>query len=292
MHVADTTRPTLELSDIAVTRGGRTIVHDISIAFPSGRLSMLLGPNGAGKSTVIKAASGEWRTARGEVRLNGTEIKSMTPAELARRRAVVPQAAMLSSPFTALDVVMLGVTVPGFGLATDCAPGRAALAAVGLEGFEGRLYTELSGGERQRVHIARAFSQLDAAPGVAAGDSVLLLDEPTASLDPGHQVLVLQALRAHAELGRTVVAVMHDLNLASAWADHVVMMRDGRVHAIGAPQELFNDAVLSDVYGCRMRSNLMPHDGRAFVLPHHTTLHSPYSSGATLSVALGASGRG
>ena len=229
MPVADTTLPTLELSDIAVARGGRTIVDDISIAFPAGRLTMLLGPNGAGKSTVVKAASGEWRAARGQVRLNGRDIKSMATAELARLRAVVPQATMLSSPFTALEVVMLGVTVPGFGLATDPSPGRAALAAVGLEDFDNRLYTELSGGERQRVHIARAFSQLAAAPGVAAGDSVLMLDEPTASLDPGHQVLVLLALRAHADQGRTVVAVMHDLNLASAWADHVVMMRDGRV---------------------------------------------------------------
>ena len=292
MLVADAMRPTLELADIAVARGGRTIVDDITIAFPPGRLTMLLGPNGAGKSTVVKAASGEWKAARGQVRLNGRDIKSMTSAELARLRAVVPQITMLSSPFTAIEVVMLGVTVPGFGLANDPTPGRVALAAVGLEGCDNRLYTELSGGERQRVHIARAFSQLAAAPDVAAGDSVLMLDEPTASLDPGHQVLVLGALRWHADQGRTVIAVMHDLNLASAWADHVIMMRDGRVQASGPADKLFNDEVLSHVYGCQMRSNLVPRDGRAFVLPHHTSLHRSHSSGATQPVAVGAARRG
>jgi iron complex transport system ATP-binding protein len=214
----------------------------------------------------------------------------MRPAELSRRRAVVPQATALSSPFTALEVVMLGVTVPGFGLATDAAPGLAALGAVGLAGFERRLYTELSGGERQRVHIARAFSQLAAAPDVEPGDSVLLLDEPTASLDPAHQVLVLRALRAHAELGRTVIAVMHDLNLASAWGDHVVMMRDGRVQASGPIDGLFRGEILSHVYDCDMRSNMVPVDGRPFVLPHHTALRRPHSSGATPPGAVGAAG--
>lgn len=290
MRAADTTRPVLELSGVAVVRSGRTIIDDVSLSFEPGRLIMLLGPNGAGKSTVVKAASGEWPLARGRVRLGAREVRTMRPAELSRLRAVVPQATVLSSPFTALEVVMLGVTVPGFGLATDPAPGLAALAAVGLDGFEGRLYTEMSGGERQRVHIARAFSQLAAAPDVAPKDSVLLLDEPTASLDPGHQVLVLEALRAHADLGRTVIAVMHDLNLASAWADHVVMMRDGRVQASGPTDKLFSDEILSHVYGCEMRSNLVPRDGRPFVLPHHTALRRLHSSGATRSGAVGAAG--
>lgn len=290
MRAAEAKRPVLELRGVCVERGGRTIIDGVSLAFAPGRLIMLLGPNGAGKSTVVKAASGEWPVARGEVHLGGREVKAMRPAELSRLRAVVPQATVLSSPFTALEVVMLGVTVPGFGLASDPTSGLSALAAVGLEGFENRLYTELSGGERQRVHIARAFSQLAGAPGVAPGNSVLLLDEPTSSLDPGHQVLVLEALRAHADLGRTVIAVMHDLNLASAWADHVVMMRDGRVQASGPTQKLFSDEILSHVYGCEMRSNIVPRDGRPFVLPHHTALHRPQPTGATRTSAVGAAG--
>jgi iron complex transport system ATP-binding protein len=288
MRVGEAVRPTLELTDVAVARGGRTIIDDISLAFPPGQLTILLGPNGAGKSTVVKAASGEWPLARGTILVNGRDMRSMKPLELARIRAVVPQATVLSSPFTALEVVQLGVTVPGFGLATDPTAGLAALAEVGLEGFEHRLYTELSGGERQRVHIARAFSQLASAPGTVPEDTLLLLDEPTSSLDPSHQVLVLEALRDQASLGRTVIAVMHDLNLASAWADHIVMMRDGRLIASGSSNDLFRDEILSSVYSCRMRSNMVPQDGRAFVLPHHTTVREGHGSNTVARVAMGA----
>jgi iron complex transport system ATP-binding protein len=289
MRAGDAVKPTLELTDVAVARGGRTIIDDIDLVFPAGRLTVLLGPNGAGKSTVVKAASGEWPIARGMIRINGRDMRTMKPQELARIRAVVPQATVLASPFTVLEVVQLGVTVPGFGLATDPSAGLAALAQVGLEGFEDRLYTELSGGERQRVHIARAFSQLASAPGTAPEETILLLDEPTSSLDPSHQVLILEALREQAGMGRTVIAVMHDLNLASAWADHIVMMRSGRLIASGSSNELFRDEILSNVYSCRMRSNMVPQDGRAFVLPHHTSVREERGSDTSAKLVVRAS---
>ena len=164
---------------------------------------------------------------------------------------------------------MLGVTVPGFAPADSAADKRIdmALDAVGLMPFAERLYPTLSGGERQRVHVARALCQLAAAPRRGAGSCCFLLDEPTASLDLAHQGQVLSAMRRQAELGLAVVAILHDLNLAAAVADHLVLLAGGRVAAAGPPREVLRDEVLSAAYGCRITPNRAPDQGRPFVLP-------------------------
>jgi iron complex transport system ATP-binding protein len=181
----------------------------------------------------------------------------------------VPQASVLGFPFTVLEVALLGVSVPGFGTTPPQAHAAAlsALDAVGLRALAGRLYVHLSGGERQRVHIARALSQLSFATQRPGETRCFLLDEPTASLDLAHQSLVLAAVRAQAEVGAAVVAVFHDLNLAAALADQLVLLHGGKVMAAGTPHTVLTDELLSTAYGCQVRTNQTPGAGRSFVLP-------------------------
>jgi iron complex transport system ATP-binding protein len=258
----------IKVANVTVERDGRRLLADVSAFFEAGRKTAILGPNGAGKSTLVKVVSGEWRPERGHVAYGDRDIARLPAGQLAGCRAVVPQNTALAFPFDVLDVVMLGSTVPGFGVRADTAPAHAALAAVGLAEFTGRTYTRLSGGEKQRVHIARALCQLTAAP--PGGPRFLILDEPTSSLDPAHQALVLAALRQQADLGWTIVVVLHDLNLAAAWVDRAILMSEGRVQASGTPATIFCDALLSDTYRCRLVPNRPPPSGEPYVLPHHT----------------------
>lgn len=259
----------IELSSVTVVRGGRTLIADVDMALEPGRVTVLIGPNGAGKSTALKVASGVWRATKGMAALDGRNIADFRPRELAERRALVAQGASLGFPFTVGEVVMLGASVPGFGL--DASPEIAvgALATVGLAGFEARNYLELSGGERQRVHIARALCQLRAARRHGAEGQIILLDEPTASLDPAQQTQVMALCRALATAGLTVVLVLHDLNLAAAWADVLVVLAKGKVRAVGSPRDVLTDDLLASVYDWPARVNTPPRDGEVFVLPHH-----------------------
>jgi iron complex transport system ATP-binding protein len=249
--------------------GRRRLVDGVNLELRSGRIVALVGPNGAGKSTLLRLLAGELTATSGAIRLDGRDMRRIPPAELASRRAVVPQHAMLSFPFTVLEVVLLGATIPGFQI-DDPHSERACLAAidaVGLEGFEERLFTELSGGERQRVQVARALCQLATSNRPRNEASALLLDEPTASLDFAHQSIVLGEVRRQAEAGRTVLVVLHDLNLAAAYADEIVLMSKGRIAAAGPPESVLTDELLSEIYRHPVRTNSPPPQGRPFVLP-------------------------
>jgi iron complex transport system ATP-binding protein len=259
----------LEACSATFETHGRRLVDGIDLMLPCGRLVALVGPNGAGKSTLLRLFAGEIAATAGAVTIDGHAIGQLATAELARRRAVVPQTTALAFPFTVLEVVLMGARVPGFEIADPRAVdiARAAIAAVGLAGFEHRLFTQLSGGERQRTSIARALCQLAAAHRPGAAGTALLLDEPTASLDFAHQSIVLSEARRQADLGRAVLIVLHDLNLAAAYADEIVLMSAGRIAACGTAAQVLRDDLLSDVYGCPVRSNAAPVDGRPFVLP-------------------------
>jgi iron complex transport system ATP-binding protein len=247
---------------------GRRLVEAIDLALSPGRIVALVGPNGAGKSTLLRLFAGELAPTSGSVAIDGREVKHVLPAELARRRAVVPQSTALSFPFTVLEVVLLGATVPGFAVNAPHAEGaaRSAIETVGLAGFEDRMFTQLSGGERQRVHIARALCQLVTASRRRGESSALLLDEPTASLDLAHQRIVFAEARRQADAGRIVLAILHDLNLAAAYADEIVVMGRGRVAAAGQPRDVLRDDLLSAVYNCPVRTNAAPSNGAPFVL--------------------------
>ncbi len=260
----------LQASSLTYQVGGKTLVSKVDLTLEPGRLVAIIGPNGAGKSTLLRLLSGELRPTSGAVELDGRALGSFDAGALARRRAVVPQATALSFPFTAREVVLLGATVPGFGaasadieqMAMDC------LRTVGLVAIADRFYTHLSGGEKQRVHIARALLQLAIADRVERASSILMLDEPTASLDLAHQGLVLEEARRQAHGGRAVLAVLHDLNLAAVFADELVLMCRGEIAARGSAQEVINDALLSRSYGCDVRTNTTPDAGIPFVLPY------------------------
>ncbi len=259
----------LEARHVTVTAGDNVLLRRVALAAPPGRIVALIGPNGAGKSTLLRVLSGELMPTHGGALLDGRQLAAFSAAELARRRAVVPQASALAFPFTVLEVAMLGITVPGLALTTAAArsAGREALAAVGLSAIADRLYVHLSGGERQRAHIARALCQIGA-PSACTGETrCLLLDEPTSNLDLAHQSLVLEAVRRQAANGLAVLAVMHDLNLAAALADELVLLVGGEVRASGPPRQVLRDGLLSDAYGCPVSPNRTPEGDRPFVLP-------------------------
>lgn len=264
----------LECRNINYQIKGRTIVDGASLALAPGHLSVIIGPNGAGKSTLLKLLTGELKPSSGHILLDGVELGSITAASLAARRAVVSQSPHLSFPFSVIEVVLLGAMVPGFGQpsATKRAIAYRALDDVGLSGFEDRIYTQLSGGERQRVHVARALCQLSSGANDRETQPILLLDEPTSNLDLMHQVKVLDEVRRRVAQGWVALAVLHDLNLAAAFADSMILMSQGRVIATGHVDEVFRDDLLSEIYGCHVETNVLPETGRRFVLPSSPTL--------------------
>lgn len=232
---------------LGLSLGGAVLLDGVDLSLAPGGITAILGPNGAGKSTLLGLLAGERRPSSGEVRLDGRPLGRWRARALAERRAVVPQSSVLHFPFTVAQVVALGFAV------APPPPGRRAailervMAAADVAHLAARAVPSLSGGERQRTHFARALAQLACAP--AARPCALLLDEPTASLDPGHQHGLLAAVRAWvAESGGCAVAVLHDLTLAAQYADRVVVLQRGRVAAQGGV-EVLTPAVLEAVYG-------------------------------------------
>lgn len=271
----------LEARSVSAVAGSKRLIDNVSLAITPGRLTAVIGPNGAGKSTLLRVMAGELKPSEGAVFLDDTDLRKVPVARLAARRSVVAQSTTLSFPFTVLEVVMLGATVPGFGIRDSAAANAArdALEAVGLAEFETRMLNELSGGERQRVHIARALCQLATAPRSQAGAAAILLDEPTASLDLKHQCDVLALIKAQAEMGRAVMLVIHDLNLAAAFADEIVLMAAGRIAGKGKPDDLLNEDLLSHTFGCRLRV-VSSKDGGRLILPSAITREATMGAAA------------
>ncbi len=237
----------LKIENLSVTLSGRAILSGLSLAASAATLTAIVGPSGSGKSTLLRAMTGEIGY-RGSIRLNGDEVRDLSPGALAQRRAVLPQETRVAFAFTAGEVVALGA--PGGARA---APARieALLARVGLAGMAGRLVQSLSGGERQRVHLARVLLQAET-PGGAAGPRWLFLDEPVSSLDIAQQLSVMRTARAHADRGGAVVAVMHDLNLSAMFADRIAVLSQGSFVADGPPAEVLTGAMIERVYGCHI----------------------------------------
>lgn len=253
----------LEARDIALALGGRPVLRGLSFAARPGEVAAIVGPNGSGKTTLMRALTGELRPA-GRVALDGAEIGAIPGWKLALRRAVLPQATRLAFPFTLREVVAMG-------LAAGHSAGRdetiqAALEAVDLGDRGGARFDELSGGEQARGHLARALAQVWD-PIVEGLPCWLLLDEPVASLDIGHQLLVMRLVADFARRGGGVVAVMHDLNLTAMFANRTFLLDQGRVAAAGTPADVLTDALLGAAYRTPVRVNRLPPPGQVFVLP-------------------------
>ncbi|RMC37392.1 heme ABC transporter ATP-binding protein [Paracoccus alkanivorans] len=254
----------LQARDIRLYLGRAEILHGVDLTAHAGRLTAIIGPNGSGKTTLLRALTGEIAPASGNVVMNGRDIAGMRPGELAPIRAVLPQQSVLSFPFTVAEIVRIGLTsshVQDDGHALI----RAALSRVGLPDHAGRLYQELSGGEQQRVQLARALVQIWHPVG-SDGPRWLLLDEPVSSLDIAQQLTVMRLAAEYARQGGGVVAIMHDLNLTAMFADHVLLMQEGRAVAEGSPVDVLTDHRLSGAYGCCLQINHTPSDG-VWLLP-------------------------
>ena len=252
--------------------GGRTLVDGVSLAIERGRVLVVVGPNGAGKSTLMHLLCGLLRPAAGRV-LYGSEPIAAIPAwRLAGLRAVLPQASRLAFPFRVREVARIGVDGIGRGLSR---PEREAIVAralreADLADLAERNYQTLSGGEQQRAQFARVLCQLEAGRTLSV-DQVLFLDEPIASLDLRHQIALLDAAARRARAGLAVVAVLHDLNLASAYADTLAVMGGGRLVALGAPAAVLTDRLLAEVFGVALGVGRVPM-GQPFVLPERPNL--------------------
>ncbi|WP_421872198.1 heme ABC transporter ATP-binding protein [Pararhizobium sp.] len=257
----------IKAGNLSVRLSGTQVLHGVSIEAAAGQLTAIVGPNGSGKTTSLKAIAGEL-SYDGSVRINGHDIATLKPWELALKRAVLPQSTVISFPFTVREIVRMGLSVGAKADAADTDRiARDALEAVDLSGFAGRFYQELSGGEQQRVQLARALCQIWE-PVQHGEPAFLLLDEPVSSLDIRHQLTIMRLARNFCQRGGGVIAIMHDLNLTAMFADQMVMMKAGCVKAAGHPREVMTDEVMEAVFGCAMRVNATPAGNIPFVLPH------------------------
>ena len=250
--------------DIRVSYGKRDALRGVSLMAQPGEVTAIVGPNGSGKSTLLGAITASM-PFRGRVRLNGRDIGTLKPWELAAERAVLPQASHLAFSFTVIEVVRLGLQSGTAGDRPEVP--MQALARVGLAHYANRTFQELSGGEAQRVMLARVLAQVWA-PVEDGQPRWLLLDEPVSSLDIAHQLQVMEIARDFARTGGGVIAVMHDLNLTALYADRVAVLAEGRRLAFGEPREVLTDDILSRAYGCALRVSSPPPVGVPYILPH------------------------
>lgn len=250
----------LEVTDVEVALGGVTILRGVDLCVATGEVVALVGPNGAGKSTLLGALAGDLPVTAGSVSVGGRPLSEWDGGALARQRAVLPQQATVTFPFSVRDVVEMG-RAPWVSLDGDphgAAVVDAALRATEVGHLAARRVPSLSGGERARTAMARVLAQTT---------PILLLDEPTAALDLHHQELVLGLARRRAAAGAAVVVVLHDLGLAAAHSDRIVVLRDGVVVADGAPELVLDAVLLSEVYQHALEVVAHPRTGAPLVLP-------------------------
>jgi iron complex transport system ATP-binding protein len=256
----------LAAESVSFAFGARTVLDAVSVALAPGEVMAVLGPNGSGKTTLLRLLAGLAAPASGTVRLDGRPLDAWPRRDLARRIALVPQDPRVDFPFSALEVTLMGRAPHqrGLGLASarDLAIAADALARVDASALADRPIDQLSGGERQRVFVARALAQEPA---------ILLLDEPTTHLDLRHQLGLHELLRVLCrERGWSCLSVVHDVNLAAAYADRVVLLADGRVVAAGTPADALTPARVAAVFGVHVAA-VSPPDGRTVLVPLGTT---------------------
>jgi len=252
----------IELDTVDVELGGVSILEGVSLDVPEGEFLALVGPNGAGKTTLLRTCNGLVSPTSGAVRIAGNDISSQSARSVGRLVATVPQETMLAFDFDVESIVEMGRTPhrPRFKSAdaSDRNAVRSALERTDTARFAERSVESLSGGERQRVVFARALAQ---------ETPVLLLDEPTASLDINHQIRTLNLARELTNDGKTVIAAIHDLDLAARFCDRVALLSEGKLVAEGTPSSVFTSERLEAAFGIRTAVSTNPVTGRPIVTP-------------------------
>lgn len=235
---------TLRIQDAQLGYDGRVVSDGLDFTVPEGEFTAIVGPNGCGKSTLLKALARTLRPMAGQVLLDGSEVRTLRPKAAARRIAALPQHPVAPESLRVRDLVARG-RHPYHSLLRQWLPGDAevvdaAMAATGVVDQADRLLTELSGGQRQRVWIAMVLAQQT---------DYVLLDEPTSFLDLAHQIELLHLCQDMRDDGRTVVAVLHDLNQAARYASRLVVMHEGRIVREGAPADVLDATLVREVFG-------------------------------------------
>ena len=240
--------PAIETQSLSFAYDGRAVLDDVSLAVASGEMVGILGPNGSGKTTLLRVLSGILR-GRGSVKLNGRDVTAYSRREFSKLFGVVAQESRINFPYTVAEIVLMGRAQHHSAFVLegkeDLAVARASMELTDALALADRYLHELSGGEKQRVMIARALAQ---------EPQILLLDEPSAFLDLKHQVQVFELLeRLNRERGLTIVAALHDLNLAALFFPRLIMLRNGRMFRDGAPSEVMTEQTIAEVYGIQVR---------------------------------------
>jgi iron complex transport system ATP-binding protein len=236
----------MEVRDAGFEVRGRKLLENVSFSVKPGEFWAVVGANGAGKSTLIKLLSAEQGTTSGSVHFHDRDLRKYKPKELAKKRAVLSQQNNITLSFTCQEIVLMG-RYPFY----DADPAQRDLAIVdiclkkvGIAHLKSRLYPTLSGGEQQRVQLARALAQV-----WEIENGLLLLDEPTTGMDLLHQYETFQLAKELTRKNFAVVAVIHDLNQALQYADRVLMLKNGRTHAIGSPESVLTELAIQEAFG-------------------------------------------
>jgi len=240
--------PAIRTNNLTFAYKDKPVLDGVSLSVESGEMVGILGPNGSGKTTLLKVFSAVL-TGQGEVKLNGRSIKTYGKRELSRLFAVVPQENPIHFPYTVAEIVLMGRASYHSPFALegkkDLEVARTSMELTDSLSFSDRYLHELSGGEKQRVIIARALAQ---------EPEILLLDEPSAFLDLKHQVQVFELMRRlNRDRRLTIVAALHDLNLAALFFPRLVMLRDGRIYRDGSPKEVLTEETIEEIYGIKVR---------------------------------------
>lgn len=254
--------PPLRAEHVTLAYDRTDVVHDLSVTIPRASFTVIIGPNGCGKSTLLRALARTLRPRTGEVLLDGEPLARLRSRDVARRLALLPQSPLAPEAITVGDLVARG-RYPHQGLlrqwsAADATAVTDAMHATEVTELRDRLVSTLSGGQRQRVWLAMALAQQT---------DLLLLDEPTTFLDIAHQFEVMDLCARLHEDGRTLVAVLHDLNQAARYATHLVAMKDGRVVAEGTPAEVVTPERIAEIFDLVCRVVEDPETGTPMVIP-------------------------
>lgn len=249
MSMACKPETVLKIENLSVSVGEINLIDSVSLTLNAGELLAVIGPNGAGKTTLLNTLVNQCQPAqsvRGDIYLCGQHYDKWSDSKRAQRVALLPQLSSLNFPYTVTEVIQLGRLPHSSGQEVDRELIQEALVALDIEHLQQRLYTQLSGGEKQRVQLARVMVQIWREEDAA--QRLLILDEPTSSLDLGHQQQLMETIRKFADQGVAIIMVAHDINLVAHHADQLLALCCGRVLAYGNPEAVIDAELIEKLY--------------------------------------------